>query len=254
MDDNVGISGNNCQTYWCPFCPQKFHSKGLFTIHTKKHTKPHACDVCSRGFAKKFTMECHRKTHFSQKDHQCDLCGQAFTLRPQLMKHMVENHESGFSCDDCAAKFKCENMLKRHRAYYCIAASNNDKGDQNNDGTSLHKCPECNKMLENQWALEQHIKYHQRRFTCNMCGNKYGERFILQSHLLTHLGIRPYKCNICGSAFTMKAHCERHCRMHLRSQNFECGACGYMFRYEQDRQMHNSGFCAGRREDQPDLR
>lgn len=265
-DDEADGGGVGFVTYSCEFCNQVFHSKGMHTIHVKKHTKPHECDVCGRGFAKNFTMQCHRKTHFNQKDHRCAMCGQAFTLRPQLNKHIGEKHgaDAQLQCDACGARFLRRNVLERHQAHYCTGRSVDCEAVPKTGMLPMreekspveHRCTECGEIADSIWALELHVRAHRKRYACTICENRYTERFMLQAHVLSaHVGIRPYRCLVCAAAFTMKAHCERHCRMHLRIQHFECADCGYMFRNDSDKQTHQTGgHCRRERDPKPDVR
>jgi len=143
------------QTYTCEFCGKTLDSRGMYTLHLAKHLRPHRCDICGRGFAKRFTLSSHRKTHSGQKDYQCDLCGQAFTLKSQLSKHNVASHPpDGQECFECGAHFKNSKLLLQHQVYHCRRGVSN----VNTDYTEGHVCNNCGKLFNTALELRSHMR------------------------------------------------------------------------------------------------
>ncbi|KAI0044651.1 hypothetical protein FA95DRAFT_226397 [Auriscalpium vulgare] len=55
-------------------------------------------------------------------------------------------------------------------------------------------------------------------YECTQCGKGFTKRSILQIHLRSHPGERPYTCTFegCDRTFSIKFHMERHARTHRR--------------------------------------
>ncbi|KIH58460.1 zinc finger, C2H2 type [Ancylostoma duodenale] len=53
-----------------------------------------------------------------------------------------------------------------------------------------HKCDVCGKVFSRLWLLQGHLRSHtgQRPFGCAHCGKSFADRSNLRAHILTHTG------------------------------------------------------------------
>lgn len=62
---------------------------------------------------------------------------------------------------------------------------------------------------------------------------------MLEEHINTHTGIRPYKCGDCGKDFASKYSAKAHEKIHLeRPRPHKCNMCGKSFITEQNLLQH----------------
>jgi uncharacterized Zn-finger protein len=52
--------------------------------------------------------------------------------------------------------------------------------------------------------------YMTKSYHCQYCGKFWRTPSLLQRHILTHTGERPYSCKDCGQTFKQKAHLDSH--------------------------------------------
>lgn len=82
-----------------------------------------------------------------------------------------------------------------------------------------------------------------KAWECNNCNKRYSSKNLLEEHMNTHLGVRPYVCNTCGKDFANKYSFRAHEKTHSsRPRPFEyvlavvfCGSSWFFFL------VHNAG-------------
>ncbi|TID29841.1 hypothetical protein CANINC_001590 [Pichia inconspicua] len=71
-----------------------------------------------------------------------------------------------------------------------------------------------------------------KRYLCDFgdCRKAYSRPSLLEEHMRTHYGYRPFKCTVenCGQTFTKKGHLTRHMLKHTEEKDkpFHCSICG----------------------------
>ena len=69
-------------------------------------------------------------------------------------------------------------------------------------------------------------------FHCPLCSKNYERDNLLQIHLRTHTGERPFKCEICGKCFNLNGTLKRHILTHTGEKPHQCQFCKLRFRYQ----------------------
>lgn len=57
-------------------------------------------------------------------------------------------------------------------------------------------------------------------YMCRVCGKPNAGPSLLERHMRTHTGERPFKCDLCNKGFTTKENMRRHRKVHY-SENHQ---------------------------------
>ncbi|CAG9769877.1 unnamed protein product [Ceutorhynchus assimilis] len=168
------------------------------------------------------------------KIYTCLLCTGNETVAGEakaIIGHVKEAHNTRlYICDVCGLDFSKRNLLSAHVDDHVA----NEEGD--------FQCEVCNRIFTNLRLFRIHRRMHlphNKSWQCNTCGKKYSSKNLLDEHVNTHLGVRPYACSTCGkdfaSKYTFKAHEKTH---ETRPRPFKCEQCGKAFLSQQNLSQH----------------
>ncbi|XP_023029686.2 uncharacterized protein [Leptinotarsa decemlineata] len=148
-----------------------------------------------------------------------------------ITEHVKRNH--GFRlyiCDVCGQDFLKRNLLSAHLDEHVAA----EEGD--------FQCEICNRIFSNLRLFRVHRRMHypqNKAWECETCGKKYSSKNLLDEHINTHLGVRPYVCGICGKDFASKYTYKAHEKTHeSRPRPFKCEQCNKSFLSQQNLTQH----------------
>ncbi|XP_025830256.1 zinc finger protein 585B-like [Agrilus planipennis] len=145
-----GVIGTN----QCYVCMRSCANPQTLKRHIKKHAKEgekggrekkHLCDMCGKGFAVKYKLILHYRTHTGVKPYSCSYCAKSFTKRDYLVMHeRIHSGEKPYSCEYCG---KCFNQTAPLRVHI-----------RSHTGERPFVCHICNSGFISKGSLNIHIK------------------------------------------------------------------------------------------------
>ncbi|XP_054287764.1 gastrula zinc finger protein XlCGF26.1-like [Macrosteles quadrilineatus] len=222
--------------FTCGVCSEVYRSLARISYHVAHCSQgPYHCELCPYMAHTKQLLNRHKKKqHKGVESFFCTECGLGFKLRTSLQKHLVNRHESvqdHFPCDadGCGLVFSKKVQLTNHRI-------------EVHGAQRKFLCQVCGNKFMTQDSLSSHLECHsnKRRFECQYCAKLFNTKEKLTLHVRTHTGEKPYVCDrsACSKSFISKSKLVEHIQRHNGEKRHKCSVCGKQYANKPDLRAH----------------
>ncbi|KAG7313622.1 hypothetical protein JYU34_000781 [Plutella xylostella] len=266
--------------YKCKLCSYETRRPELMSNHNvaehPDQEATHKCSRCKTLFPTQPLLKSHRK---SCSLYKCEQCNKTFKFNPSYYEHLKTHQSVGKPmayCQVCDTHFKSDKWFKqhvyrslkhvsrdsfKHECLHCGLRLVSARRLREHEGAAhlkagSYQCPACPKSYPSRGTLVRHTAVHhqvkvdkEKDKICDVCGKSFTSNHLLNNHIRSHTGEKPFKCEFCPAAFAQSGTLYTHNKVvhlkriskagHADTEKYRCEVCGKEFGTEAKRRAHH---------------